>query len=558
MTHQSDPKCRVSVKNTFLDVDELSDDDLSTNFTRGATAPPVLQDPAYVCVGNLAPCSSSASGDLDMNTTLLDSVAQKCKAWASAVPGSSMALPTLEKEATLTAISNMALSVTLADPALPDCPLIGCSEGFEELTGYSRAEVLGKNSRFMSLGLDIDEHIRGKMREATVCGNEFLGVVPNIRKNRSLFQNLLHITSLSVRGKAYVVGVQSDASGLQIDMQNSHHAKVLDVIAKTIFTENLNAWVQMQARDYYMRLPVPCADILQLGFPNYLTDEQSRFVKIRSGVSMATESIPTTAKGEDVSSFTASMTQEEPEPQPMVAKSAGSAGHPHTCKECTFFFFSAAGCRTGADCAFCHEFHPRKNTKKNRRIMRTLQTRNEFTIEEAAEEQEEAELSIEKASDSMHSAGLAANDKDGAGREHVVSLSYCKDGATHDVSGPPLSLYIIAGVQSCLPPHIQYPNSEARMFLDPTLVFVVQPALPLGLGMDTKTGLITGVSTDASQMGVHVVTIKVPAHGSGGISLGDVPLASCKLLIKTLPLSSLTVTGVDQDTGVPLLTRSGM
>eukprot|EP00930_Biecheleria_cincta_P017351 TRINITY_DN13824_c0_g1_i1.p1 TRINITY_DN13824_c0_g1~~TRINITY_DN13824_c0_g1_i1.p1 ORF type:complete len:559 (-),score=85.09 TRINITY_DN13824_c0_g1_i1:265-1941(-) len=558
MSQPSNPKCRVSIKNTFLDVDELSDDDFSTNFRRGATAPPVLQDPAYVCMENLAPCSSSTSGDVDMNRTLLESVAQKCKAWASAVPGSSMVLPTLEKEATLMAINNMALSVTLADPTLPDCPLIGCSEGFEELTGYSRAEVLGKNCRFLNLGLDIDEQIRGRMREATQGGSEFLGVVPNIRKNRSLFQNLLHLTSLSVREQVYVVGIQSDASGLQIDMQNSHHKKVLEVIAKTIFTENLNAWVQMQARDYYMRLPVPCADILQLGFPNYLSNEQSRFVKIRSAASTATESIPTTAKGEDTSDLTTSMAQEEPEPQPVAAKSAGSAGHPDSCKECTFFFFSAAGCRSGADCTFCHEFHPRKNTKKNRRIMRTLQTRNEVVIEETTGEQEEAKVSMEKPSSGIHSAGLAANDRDGIGRESVVSLSYCKDGAMHDVSGPPLSLYAIAGVRTCLSPHIQYPNSEARMCLEPTLVFVVQPALPLGLSMDTRTGLITGVPLDASQMGVHVVTIKVPAHGSGGISLGEVPLASCKLAIKILPLSSLTVTGVDQDCGVPLLTRSGM
>lgn len=190
--------------------------------------------------------------------------------------------------------------------------------------------------------------------------------------------------------------------------------------------------------------------------------------------------------------------------------------------------------------------------------MRTLETRNDGTTEETGEAQEETKNSVEKTSNSMHSAGVAANDKDGESREHMVSLSYCKDGAPHDVSGPPLSLYIIAGVRTCLSPHIQYPNSEARMCLEPTLVFVVEPALPLGLSMDQKTGLITGVPTDASQMGVHVVTIKVPAHGSGGISLGDVPLASCKLLIKNLPLSSLTVTGVDHDTGVPLLARSGM
>lgn len=468
-----------------------------------------------------------------------------------------MALPALEREATLAAISNMALSVTLADPTLPDCPLIGCSEGFEELTGYSRADVLGKNCRFLNLGLDIDAQIRGKMREATEGGNEFLGVVPNIRKNRSLFQNFLHLTSLSVREQVYVVGIQSDASGIQIDMQNSHHKKVLEVIAKSIFTENLNAWVQMQARDYYMRLPIPCADILQLGFPNYLTDEQSRFVKIKSAASTTSTSIPTTSTGEGARDVTASMTQDEPEPQPTAVKSAGGAGHPDSCKECTFFFFSANGCRSGADCVFCHEFHPRKNNKKNRRIMRTLQTRNEASVDETREEPKDEKVSMAKTLNGTGSINLAGHGTVGVSSDHMVSLSYCKDGAVQGMSGEPLTLYVIAGVRACLRPHLQYANAEARMCLEPTLVFVLQPPLPLGLSMDARTGLITGVPAETSQVGVHDVTMKVPAHGSGGISLGDVPVASCKLEIRVLPLSSLTVTGVDQDSGLPLLTRSG-
>ncbi|CAL1130380.1 unnamed protein product [Cladocopium goreaui] len=65
----------------------------------------------------------------------------------------------------------------------------------------------------------------------------------------------------------------------------------------------------------------------------------------------------------------------EPRPGVQPMKSKGSAGHPDTCKECTFYFFSTTGCIKGADCLFCHEFHPRKNGKKNRCIMRALQTR---------------------------------------------------------------------------------------------------------------------------------------------------------------------------------------
>ena len=41
------------------------------------------------------------------------------------------------------------LSVTVADPLQQDCPLIACSNGFTELTGYSVTEIVGRNCRFL-------------------------------------------------------------------------------------------------------------------------------------------------------------------------------------------------------------------------------------------------------------------------------------------------------------------------------------------------------------------------------------------------------------------------
>ena len=37
----------------------------------------------------------------------------------------------------------------LSDPSLPDNPIVYCSEGFCNLTGYQRSEVLGRNCRFL-------------------------------------------------------------------------------------------------------------------------------------------------------------------------------------------------------------------------------------------------------------------------------------------------------------------------------------------------------------------------------------------------------------------------
>ena len=41
------------------------------------------------------------------------------------------------------------VAMVVSDPTLPDCPLIYVNEAFERLTGFTAAEVLGRNCRFM-------------------------------------------------------------------------------------------------------------------------------------------------------------------------------------------------------------------------------------------------------------------------------------------------------------------------------------------------------------------------------------------------------------------------
>ena len=43
----------------------------------------------------------------------------------------------------------LTFSLTIADPRLPDCPLIGCSAGFATLCGYEMEEIVGRNCRFL-------------------------------------------------------------------------------------------------------------------------------------------------------------------------------------------------------------------------------------------------------------------------------------------------------------------------------------------------------------------------------------------------------------------------
>ena len=52
----------------------------------------------------------------------------------------------------LNSLSSSAITVqgiTIADPNLPDCPLMYVNEAFCRMTGYDQDEILGRNCRFL-------------------------------------------------------------------------------------------------------------------------------------------------------------------------------------------------------------------------------------------------------------------------------------------------------------------------------------------------------------------------------------------------------------------------
>ncbi|MED6134825.1 hypothetical protein PIB30_040533 [Stylosanthes scabra] len=111
-------------------------------------------------------------------------------------------------------------SFVLANPHLPDMPIVYASDAFLKLTGYAKDEVLGRNCRFLS-GPDTDDstlyQIRESIRNQQPCTVRIL----NYRKDRSSFWNLLHISPVrDASGKvAYYVGVQIEEEHKNEDRQ---------------------------------------------------------------------------------------------------------------------------------------------------------------------------------------------------------------------------------------------------------------------------------------------------------------------------------------------------
>jgi len=101
--------------------------------------------------------------------------------------------------------------VTLADPDLEDAPIVYANKAFERLTGYSQAEIIGHNCRFLQ-GEDREQPGRYQIIEAMKNHDPVEVTLRNYKKDGTLFFNRLKITPLLDRKKRviYYLGVQYD------------------------------------------------------------------------------------------------------------------------------------------------------------------------------------------------------------------------------------------------------------------------------------------------------------------------------------------------------------
>jgi len=101
--------------------------------------------------------------------------------------------------------------VTLADPDQEDLPLVYVNKAFEQITGYTLEETVGKNCRFLQ-GNEHDQAGVQQLRDAIKNRKPVEVVLRNYRKNGELFYNHLLVSPLfdSHDNLLYFLGVQFD------------------------------------------------------------------------------------------------------------------------------------------------------------------------------------------------------------------------------------------------------------------------------------------------------------------------------------------------------------
>lgn len=91
------------------------------------------------------------------------------------------------------AIASVVSGVIITDPLQPDNPIIDANPAFERMTGYTKAEVMGRNCRFLQ-GPESQPEVIAFLHDAVVEGRECQAVIKNYRKNGTLFWNEVKIT----------------------------------------------------------------------------------------------------------------------------------------------------------------------------------------------------------------------------------------------------------------------------------------------------------------------------------------------------------------------------
>jgi PAS domain S-box-containing protein len=113
-----------------------------------------------------------------------DLIEQNCRKTC----GADRSIPT----SLLAGLSSVAGAFVMCDPKLPDLPMVFCSPGFLELTGYTCVELLGRNCRMLQ-GPGTDPEARKIIKESLAAKKAFTVSILNYKKDGTPFNNCLHI-----------------------------------------------------------------------------------------------------------------------------------------------------------------------------------------------------------------------------------------------------------------------------------------------------------------------------------------------------------------------------
>jgi PAS domain S-box-containing protein len=123
-------------------------------------------------------------------------------------------------------VASVTSGIVICDAAAADQPIVFVNAAFTRITGYSAAESMGRNCRFLQ-GRDTDRDTVERMRRAIATGRAITVTIRNYRKDGKTFWNEIHISPLrSESGQLlHFVGIIQDVTNRIRTEENLREAK---------------------------------------------------------------------------------------------------------------------------------------------------------------------------------------------------------------------------------------------------------------------------------------------------------------------------------------------
>ena len=186
----------------------------ATNSGATATASDATRPPeAAVAEGDAAAAAAAAPADGAVVDKVVDGLEEKMTGEFNTILKDQSWLASL-----LSTVESLPLcvSVASANQASRGFPLIYVNAFFEHTTGYTRAEILGQNCRFLQQGKEEGQCSEptsiSRLSEALGAGRAVKVAITNFRKDGTPFMNLLALKPIfdQAGNYAFVVGIQFD------------------------------------------------------------------------------------------------------------------------------------------------------------------------------------------------------------------------------------------------------------------------------------------------------------------------------------------------------------
>lgn len=154
-------------------------------------------------------------------------------------------LPSMSAEAIGAVIEEIDEGVLIADANDPELRIIHANRAFETITGYSRAEAIGRNCRYLQ-GSDRLQPEVARMREAIAERRSISITLRNYRKDGRLFWNSLRLLPMPARGSTtYIVGLIRDVTEVYLSAERidraEHHDLLTGSLNRDTFVRRLDA-----------------------------------------------------------------------------------------------------------------------------------------------------------------------------------------------------------------------------------------------------------------------------------------------------------------------------